>query len=311
MNAPFPIQPELTQIALAYRNARMIADEVLPRHTVGIQEFKYQKYDKEDRFTIPDTRVGRKGVPGEVEFGASELTDSCQGYGLDAPIPQTDIDNAASNPAINPVGQAVEGTTDLILLDREQRVSSIVFEADTYATGNKVQLAGDAQWSDFDGSDPIDDIMSALDSMMMRPNTMVLGLAVWTKLRRHPKIAKAIHGNSGDVGIVARQATANLFEVDRILVGESWINTVKPGHTARYSRLWGKHCALLHIDPTAHTQSGRITFGLTAQWMTRIAGSTPDPKIGLLGGQRVRVGEFVKELVVANDVGYFIEDAVA
>ena len=57
--------------------------------------------------------------------------------------------------------------------------------------------------------------------------------------------------------------------------------------------------------------SGRITFGLTAQWMTRIAGSTPDPKIGLLGGQRVRVGEFVKELVVANDVGYFIEDAVA
>ncbi|HCF5482095.1 TPA: phage capsid protein, partial [Pseudomonas aeruginosa] len=30
-NAPFPIDPELTAIAIAYRNGRMISDEVLPR----------------------------------------------------------------------------------------------------------------------------------------------------------------------------------------------------------------------------------------------------------------------------------------
>ena len=36
-NAPFPIDPELTAIAIAYRNGRMIADEVLPRVPVGKQ----------------------------------------------------------------------------------------------------------------------------------------------------------------------------------------------------------------------------------------------------------------------------------
>ncbi|PZP06597.1 MAG: capsid protein, partial [Sphingomonas hengshuiensis] len=36
-----------------------------------------------------------------------------------------------------------------------------------------------------------------------------------------------------------------------------------------------------------------------------------DPDIGLQGGNRVRSGERVRELVVAQDVGYFIQNAVA
>jgi hypothetical protein len=37
----------------------------------------------------------------------------------------------------------------------------------------------------------------------------------------------------------------------------------------------------------------------------------PEPKVGLTGAQRVRVGERVKELVVAKDLGYFFQNAVA
>ncbi len=39
MPAPFPINPALMAIAIAYHNAQMIADEVLPRVPVGKQEF--------------------------------------------------------------------------------------------------------------------------------------------------------------------------------------------------------------------------------------------------------------------------------
>ncbi|MGV8796604.1 hypothetical protein ACV373_31930, partial [Pseudomonas aeruginosa] len=60
-NAPFPIDPELTAIAIAYRNGRMIADEVLPRVPVGKQEFKFWKYDLAQGFTVPETLVGRCG----------------------------------------------------------------------------------------------------------------------------------------------------------------------------------------------------------------------------------------------------------
>ena len=42
-----------------------------------------------------------------------------------------------------------------------------------------------------------------------------------------------------------------------------------------------------------------------------IASFQADPNIGLRGGQRVRVGESVKELVTAPDLGFFFENAVA
>lgn len=306
--APFPIQPELTAIAIAYRNRALIADGVLPRTLVGTQEFKYLKHTKEDSFTLPDTRVGRKGKPNEVDFSATEVTDATEDYGLDDLVPQRDIDNAPAN--YDPLGRSSEGLTDLIMLDREKRAADLVFAAATYPAGNKVALAGTAQWSDFVNSNPVGDIMTGLDTPLLRPNVMVLGRAAYSKLAQHPKIAKAVLGNSGDVTIATLQQIAALFQLEEVFVGEGWLNTAKKGQAANMARVWGKHCALLHRNQVADTQRG-MTFGLTAQFGGRVSGSEPDSSIGLLGGQRVRVGESVKELVTASDLGYFIENAVA
>ena len=106
-----------------------------------------------------------------------------------------------------------------------------------------------------------------------------------------------------------REFVAKLFELDEVLVGEGWVNTAKKGQTVTLSRVWGGNIALLHINPLANTQ--RVgTFGITAEFGKRIAGAQPDKDIGLRGGQKVRVGESVKELITANDFGYYIQDAV-
>lgn len=307
-NAPFPITPELIAIAVAYKNAAMIANEVLPYVPVGKEEFKYQSYPKAEAFTIPDTKVGRKGKPNEVDFSATEQTASTSDQGLDDPIPSSDILNAP--PGVNVVGSAAEGLTKLVGLRREKRVADIAFAAGTYPAANKIALTGTDKWSDFTNSDPLDDILTGLDACPMRPNIGVLGSATWNKLRMHPKICKAVNGNSGDVGIVARRAVADLFELDELLVGEGFLNLAAKGQTVNLSRVWGKHAAFLRTDKTANTRGG-ITFGFTGRWGGWFAGQQDDPNIGLRGGVRVRVGESVKELVIASDLGYFIENAVA
>lgn len=306
--APFPIQPELTAIAIAYRNARMIADEVAPRVPVGKEEFKYLKHDMAEGFTVPDTKVGRKSKPNEVEFSATEETDSTEDFGLDDPVPQKDIDNAPEN--YDPLGKSVEQISNIIELGREVRTASLVFNAANYAAANKEVLAGTAQFSDFANSDPIGVIMDALDSMVMRGNIMTIGRQAYSKLARHPDIVKAAHGNSGDKGIAHRQAIIELFELEDILVGEARINTSKKGQNPVLQRCWGKHISLQFRDKMADTRSG-MTFAMTAQFGNRIAGAEADSNIGLRGGQRVRAGESVKELLTANDLGYFIENAVA
>jgi hypothetical protein len=307
--APFPVNPELTAVAVKYRNTRFIADMVSPRLPVGVQSFKYWTHKMEEAFNIRDTRVGRRSKPNEVEFTATETTASTVDYGLDDPIPQNDIDNAPAGH--DPVLRAVEGVTDLIMLDRERRVASLLFASGTYASGNQTTLSGTSQWSDYVNSDPIGAIAGAIDTPVMRPNVGVIGRAAYTKLRGHPKIVKAVLGNAGDAGLVSAAAIAALFELDDLLVGEGFFNSAKRGQTASMSRVWGKHMALIYRDPNMDPAGNRASFCWTAQWRDRIAGALPDSNISMRGGQRVRVGESVKEIVSAPDLGFFLQNVVA
>ncbi len=313
--APFPITPELMAISIAYKNVKYIADDVLPRVPTGTQEFKYTVYTKAESFTVPDTKVGRKSAPNEVEFTGTETTSKCQDYALDDPVPQEDVINAEAVNAMtgghyDPLGRATEGTTDLVMLDREVRVANLVFVAANYPTGNKSTLSGTSQWSDYANSDPVAAIQAAMDAMIFRPNCMTIGRPVFTKLISHPKIVQAVFGTAQTSGIVKREQLAALFELDNIFVGDAWVNTAKRGQTLTLGRVWGKHCVLHYRDLRADTRGG-TTFGYTAQWGARIAGAQPDSKIGMRGGQRVRVGESVKELITASDLGYMFESAVA
>jgi hypothetical protein len=315
MRAPFQPSPQYTAIALAYTNKELIADQVLPRAPVAKREFKWDLHEKSERFTVPTLRVGRKGTPSEVEFTATEQTSSVDDYGLDDVVPYEDIEQAAGKPGLDPLGRATTGVTELIALGREKRVADLVFSAATYPTGSKVTLSGNDQWSAYSqaASDPLEDILAAREGMLMPPNTLVLGSQVAYVLRRHPKIIAAVNpsgGNAATGGVVSLQALADLFEVQRLLVGSAWINTAKPGQTASLSRIWGKHAALLRINPLAGVRGNDISFGMTAEYGNRVAGTIPEPKVGLRGAERVRVGETVKELITAADCGYFFESTV-
>jgi hypothetical protein len=76
--APFVIVPELCAVAVAYKQPSFIADRVLPRVRVNTKEFRYQKFGLGDAFTAPETLIGRKGQPNQVEFGSTEVTASAQ-----------------------------------------------------------------------------------------------------------------------------------------------------------------------------------------------------------------------------------------
>ena len=309
--APFPVTPEYTAVAVAYKTEKLVADEVMPRVPVSAQTFKYLKYPMAESFTVPKTEVGRKGQPNQVEFTATEDTSATVDHALDDPVPHADIENARAQPGVpDPLMRATRGLTKLIELGREIRVAGLIFNPNSYAATHRDTLAGTDQWSDYAESNPLAYLMDTLDSMIMRGNVLVLGRRTWTVLAQHPKLCKAVFGNNTDAGVITRQALATLLELDQVIVGEGWVNTAAKGQVANMVRVWGNHAALLYRNKDADTQSD-VTFGLTAQWGTRVAGAEYDKNIGMRGGQIVRVGESVKELITANDLGFFVQDAVA
>lgn len=304
-NAPFVTDPVRTAIAIAYHNLEYIADRALPRLGVSGREYKYSLYNKGDRFTVPDTTVGRKGRVNEVEFGATEDTSQVKDWGLEDPIPQSDIDNA-QNTDIDPLGDSTEMLTDLILLDREVRVANIVHGKTNFASSETI--SGTDQWTD-PASDPITQITDALETPLMRPNVMTLNGPAALALRRNPAMVKAFNGSLGDSGLVPLDYIRELLGLQEILIGRAKKNTSNKGQSLTLADVWGPHCALTYRNPNARPNKG-VTFGWTAQYKGRIAGTQLDANIGLEGGVRIRVGEMVDERVVASDVAYFLENVI-
>lgn len=312
----FPVNPELAAIAIGYKNREidLIADLVLPRIQVA-KKFAYTKYTIQDAFTVPATRVGRKSDPTMVDFGGTLVNAECVDWGLDDLIPNDEIE--AFNAQISfgfaltsPLAKSVSLLTGLILLDREIRVANLVTTLGTYLAAQRATLSGTSQWSDFANSNPLDALLTALDVPVMRPNTIVMGQAVWTKLRQHPRLIQAANASAQTGGAITRQDLADLLEVKSVLIGSGFANTAARGQTPTFSRVWGKHAALLYVSED-QANADQPTFGFTGQFATRIAGTFDETQKGLRGGQRVRVGESVLEVIASQEAGYFFQNAVA
>lgn len=319
---PFSVDPVLTAIAVGYKNpaASRIADQVMPRSQVGGEKFGWTEYPLSEAFNVPDARVGRKGRVQQLEFTGEEKTAQVEDYGLDTPIPYADVTEAERQRELglstyDPEGHSVEMLSETIENIREVRVAQMVHNAANYSVGRKTTLSGTSQFSDYANSDPISILKAGMESTLVYPpNTLVMGRAVWSKLSSHPKIVNAVKGNLTEEGIVTRQQFIDLFSgegITNLLIGDAWYNAAKPGQDPSLARAWGKHISMLHINPMASVQGGGITWGMTADYGGKIAGRIEDKDIGLEGGVRVRRGERVKELIIAKDLGYFIQDAVA
>ncbi|MQT13647.1 capsid protein [Segnochrobactrum spirostomi] len=309
MSFPFPVNPVLTGIVIAYKNAAFIADRVFPRvgPALSKREFKWNYFPFGQQITIPDGRVGRKSEPNVLEFETEERTGSVVDFGFDDIVPNDDIANAPEGQ--DPRAFAAERLADTLMLVREQRVAAMTFDPSTYPTSNVLTLSGSSQWSS-DSSHPVDNVIDAKDSMVADPNVMVIGRAGWSKLRRNPQVIASIRPSGTQEGVATLQAVADLFELDAIVVGSAFYNAARPGQPVQRTRLWGNSAALLSLNPLARSIDGSPTFGWTAEFGTKVSGTLDEPKVGLRGSVRVRVGESVREIVAAPDLGFLFQSII-
>ncbi|WP_142850985.1 capsid protein [Telmatospirillum sp. J64-1] len=309
--APFQISPQLTAIAIAYRNPAytLIADEVIPDMPapVATKSFQYREFDMAEGYTVPDTKVGRLGAVGVVNTKSELKSETVEDYGIGEPVPLDDIEQAKTQ-GLDPLGQAAAYCQNIILLDKERRAAGIAFDPANYAPSNKLALSGAEKFSDPD-SDPIRLLTEIMDGMIMRPNVAVMGAAVWSKFKLHPKVLKAIYPNGNGEGIATRQQVAELLEVKKLLVGESRINEARKGQAGQINRTWGNHIQLQFQDPTALGSAQGVTWSGRARFGTKVAG-TQFVNLGLRGAQLVKVGESVKEFILAKDCAFLLQDVI-
>jgi hypothetical protein len=306
--SPLIIVPSLSAVAIKYRQSNFIADKVMPRVTVDTQEFIYAKDRMSEWITPVETFVGRTGLVNQLSSSKQDPTYlATRDQGLDEPVPNRD---SQTGPHESALMRATQRVMSLVELRREQRVAAMAATAGNYTFSTT--LSGTSQWSDKVNSNPLNDLLTYLDMPFMRPNKIVMGRAVWTQLSQHPKMIEAAFWAGAQAGKVTLQQVAELLEVDEIIVGSGFYNAAVKGQAIAQTRLWGKFCAGIYqseadqIDP-----QGGNSWGFTAQFGQRIAGTIVDPNIGMLGGVKVRAGESVREVIPAPEFGFLISGAVA
>ena len=302
-----PVDPQMTAVAIAYKNEELIADQVMPRITpISQEEFTYWEHNLAEGFTVPNTLVGARGQTPEIDFNAVEHSSKTTDYGLEHPIPQTHIDSAPS--ANYRQLKASNRLTEIIQLGREVRVARIAMDVANYDASNILVVGAADKFTTVTGTgNPLKLLEDALARPVMRPNTIVFPQEDWSAFRMHPKVVSAAQGNSGQSGLATRERVAELLEVREVLVGKSRHNVANiAAASPNLQRCWVGGVALLYLDVEADNESG-TTWGFTVPYGPRVAMQWHDKNIGIRGGIRTRVGEGVKEVVSAKALGYFLK----
>lgn len=316
----------LSNMSLAFIQGAedFVADRIFPNISVPNKSDSFFTYDRGDwnRDEMRTRAPSTESAGGGWNIG----TDT---YKAEVYAFHKDIDDqirANQDAPLNLDREATEYCTLKALIKRETLFASTYFTSGvwtTNVTGTAATPAtGEAlQWND-SASTPINDVDDAIDTVKestgFKPNTLVLGYKVWKKLKNHPDIVDRIKYSGGvspsTPAIVSRQAVAQLFEVDRILVMGGIQNTADEGATNVHSYIGGKHALLVYVPP----RPGIMTpaAGYTFSWTGYVGASNMGSRImrfrmDHLKSDRVEIEMAFDQKLVSADLGYFFNGIVA
>lgn len=323
-----PIQPTpgdvhvdraLSDLSVAYIQSKtnFVAAQVFPNVPVEYRSDQYFVYNREAFFRT-DVQLRAPGAP-SAGTGFDVTTDSYLAavYAVHQDLADQTVANAES--PINLKRDATELVTQQLLQYREQQFVTNYFTTGVWGT-DKTGTTDFTQWSDAT-STPIEDIREGIVTMAKqtsyRANTLVLGPRVFQFLMDHPDFLDRIKFTQGPA-MVAEALIAQLLGLDKVLVAWSVKNTEEEGETftaaADMDFNFGDHALLAHVPSSPGLQIP--SPGYTFSWTGFLGAGTMGTRIKQFrmeenASDRIE-GEMAYDMkVVATDLGYFFNDAVA
>lgn len=300
------IDPILTTVAQGYKNADMVGGALFPAVPVTQRGGKIIKFTRED-FRLYATGRAPGAATKRVQYGYGSDPYALEQHALEGVVPFELLQEANQVPGINLATNAIRKTQNIIALRNEKAMADIATDATKYAAANKVTLVGAAQWSD-DASTPSKDIETAKEAVRAkvgrRPNTVLLGAKVFSKLKTHPAIIDRVKYTGRDV--VTTELLAALFDVKRVVVGDA----VYEDAAGNLADVWGKLVVVAYTELGSLADMGVPSYGYTYQlggypivetpYQDRNAKSWVYP-----------VTDELSPVMAAADAGYLISAAVA
>lgn len=302
------IDPVLTSAAQGYTNNEFVGAALFPKVPVGQRGGKILSFGKED-FMLYATGRSPGANTKRVSFGYLGSNYTLESHSLEGQLPIETMQEGQAVPGIDLSTMTVNKTQNIIALRLEKQQADVARNAASYGAANKVTLSGTSQFSDYSGtSDPVAVIEAGKEAVRKkvgkRANTAIIGAAVFSALKNHPKVVDRMKYTGRDVA--TPELLAALFGLDRVLVGDA----VYADDAGAFSDVWGKDIVLAYTDVGTVAEQGKPSFGYTYQ-----LGGYPLVEESYFDRNTKSwifpVTDEVAPVIAGADAGYLIVNAVA
>jgi len=302
------VDAALSNISIAYKNAKYIADMVFPIIPVDKASDYYYTWTKDFWFRNHVERRGPGAVYAEAGLQLSTTQYNCVNKGLSFPIPDEIVANEDAGVDIEAAG--AEFLADQFLLDREIAIKGKIMDASVWTSSTT--LSGTDQWSDYENSDPLGDIDTGIETIKgltgQSPNVALVNEQGLHRLRRHPDLLD-LYKYTVKANLTLDQI-AQAIGVEKILVGDAVYNSANEGATFSGAYIWDKNMILMYVAPSPGllVPSAGYSFvwkqyGFTVP-ITRVRDELRDREI-------LKANHAFDQKVTSADCGYEIINCVA
>ncbi len=317
------IDSGLTNISIAYIQSadNFIADRVFPIVEVQNASDEYFIFNMGDfnRDEAKDRAPATESAGGDFTLTTDTYSIKVKAFHKDVPW-QTE-----ANADFDLERAATEYVTQKMLIAKEKQFVSSYVTAGIWG----YQRSGDAsgsvgsgevlQWNDANSS-PITDVEDAALAIQaktgFRPNKLILGAKVYSKLKNHPDFLERVNGGAttDKPAKVLRSLMAAMFEVDEVLVMDAIENTAKEGQTATTDFISARHALLVYAAPRPSLMAP--SAGYTFRWNKYLGSSKQGIwikkfEMQKLEADRVEGSIAQAQKLVASDLGAFFQNIVA
>lgn len=291
----------LTNVAIGYRRTGFIADLIAPVVPVAKLKDTYPIWSQADQWARPDT-TRAPGTQAKTSVqGVSSDYYSCKNRAQKTPIT---LEMKANMDPVFVQGMyagRAKYVTGLMQTDWEYRVAMQCFSITNVGTTVGVTT----NWG-LGGAVPLDNVFALMDYVTnmtgQKPNNLIFGNAAWNQFRRHASVRNIVFGSGYKQGLATKQQVAEIFEVEKVLVGEAFYNSAAEGHAASLQVLWGPHVWAYYApaNPSLEDPTWQYSFRWTQPGVPNMAAEF-HPYDAKIKAEEVEVGYYQDEKIVGKN----------
>ena len=260
-------------LSLMYSEFSLIANQrnyiglrVLPAVGVARQSSSFLKVTVESVLgKVEDTKRAPGATYKRGEFEWTTDNYSTDDHGVEEPLDDRTLNMYGSEIRLERIRSM--RAVNRVLQRFEQDVADAVFDTAVW-TGAALTTAIANKWSDATNGVPITDIDNAIEKVKassgMVPNALILSDLAHRTIKRTVQVQDLLKYSGRDDPKNLADALAELFDIDRIIVGRGFKNTADLGQDATFARFWDTTMAMVcHVNDSMDLEDPDPTIGRT------------------------------------------------